>query len=1302
MIALPVGKSRIIIGKGPEFHPEMFVADLVEAGTTNVLNVQLKPVLDLYKRGWRGGDAHIHFFHGDNQVARTPEEVYRICSAGGLNWVSLAGEHYGAGQLSRIEVLERWRALERPDCQVWLGSEAPKSAWGHFATVVTDPWSVSDALPYSNGIKDVHAQGGISFPVHPDRLFPFRRSFDGGYYFYPLNNHSKFLPLSALAGHLLDGWSAISDQPSSPHLLNTYQKLLRMGYKIPLLSDSDNCMDRVNNGLKVPGFWINYVHTGEQPLTRAAIATGIRGGRVMATTGPLVLFSIDDQLPSSILEADGSSRRFRIEASYSFNPWTLSKSNFAGTAKCVLQSVELLRNGEVVRLWHPNEPNFVVEETLPIETEDCNYMVRVLGNEGVWMAGYASPIFLEAVPKPRHPPVFKPLINGRLYDATTGTPIQGTVSAERFGRTEWTIPTDAKGLFRARVPLDAALVARDGAGRELRRDWMNYEPAYVFGHYLPERYQDKATAIDDFRDLVREMNWEFPLGKQSPTSYIKRALEGAGLISDIEVLSAPPRLAGKQHTEIAMLLVDRTRVQHGDTLNYAVIVRTPGGGAPSETVQVQIGGWDPNFPRLYTRYGKLVAETRPGDLAAIGFGYYLLRGSVVVPSWVRNINASDGGLRLSATVRQHENVWEDAHLTFRIGRSKRELLVSTMWDGIPATWGGRGAGPCHFSREIAWKTRYPDFRNSIVQFRLNGELVTVHPLRDTSTVADADDALFEDHHYYDAQCEPENRDIPYRDAIRQQPAEPDFSEVPIADPTDVTPPMVAAMEPVHDSAVRSPVSFYFHVDDAGLSGAGSATLFLNDVQVGFPTTESPVVVKLSPGFYSWYVRASDLAGNVSTSAVKRFRVLTESGEEPPGGENRNTAVYVGEDRASGGSWKAKFGADGYKVISDLESIPSYVVFSSTGHSQWLWNENTSSPAALERASGSGRLAACYYATNPYDLRFSFEDEEARQVTFYFLDWDRMQREQRIEVLDARNGKTLGERVMRDFGNGIYQTWVLKGDVVVRIHPIKGNAVMSGIFFDSFTPRTEVQAPRISPEGGTHAAPVRVTITPALSSDVIFYTLNGSTPTEDSIQYSDPITISECATLRAIAVAPGLAASPVSLAQFNILPSTGQPATATFLGSDRTTKGNWKGTYGGAGHITVRDSVQLPASTFVKIDGNSEWTWSGPTTDPRVLVNANSSSRVPSCWYSSTSFEVDVKFEDEATHLISLYCLDWDHAERAQKIEILDGATRQVLHSHELQAFGEGIYTSYDINGHVTIRLTKLRSHNAVVSGIFFD
>jgi hypothetical protein len=67
-------------------------------------------------------------------------------------------------------------------------------------------------------------------------------------------------------------------------------------------------------------------------------------------------------------------------------------------------------------------------------------------------------------------------------------------------------------------------------------------------------------------------------------------------------------------------------------------------------------------------------------------------------------------------------------------------------------------------------------------------------------------------------------------------------------------------------------------------------------------------------------------------------------------------------------------------------------------------------------------------------------------------------------------------------------------------------------------------PTFDPPGGSYAAAQSVTISEALSTSTIYYTVDGSTPTTASPVYTGPVNISGNTVLRAIATAPGYKAS----------------------------------------------------------------------------------------------------------------------------------------------------------------------------------
>src|SRR6202007_1937314 len=98
----------------------------------------------------------------------------------------------------------------------------------------------------------------------------------------------------------------------------------------------------------------------------------------------------------------------------------------------------------------------------------------------------------------------------------------------------------------------------------------------------------------------------------------------------------------------------------------------------------------------------------------------------------------------------------------------------------------------------------------------------------------------------------------------------------------------------------------------------------------------------------------------------------------------------------------------------------------------------------------------------------------------------------------------------------------------------------------------VSPPALSPVGGTYTSSVTVTITDSTSGATIYYTTDGSTPTTGSTPYSSPITLTQSATVKAMAAATGMTNSSVASASYTIqqqvvTPSIG-PAGGTYTSS----------------------------------------------------------------------------------------------------------------------------------------------------------
>jgi Chitobiase/beta-hexosaminidase C-terminal domain len=81
--------------------------------------------------------------------------------------------------------------------------------------------------------------------------------------------------------------------------------------------------------------------------------------------------------------------------------------------------------------------------------------------------------------------------------------------------------------------------------------------------------------------------------------------------------------------------------------------------------------------------------------------------------------------------------------------------------------------------------------------------------------------------------------------------------------------------------------------------------------------------------------------------------------------------------------------------------------------------------------------------------------------------------------------------------------------------------------------TRAAIPTLSPAAGTYSGAQSVSISDATPGATIYYTMNGTTPTASSIQYTGPITVSSTETLEAVAVATEAPNSAVASAAYTI-------------------------------------------------------------------------------------------------------------------------------------------------------------------------
>ena len=169
-----------------------------------------------------------------------------------------------------------------------------------------------------------------------------------------------------------------------------------------------------------------------------------------------------------------------------------------------------------------------------------------------------------------------------------------------------------------------------------------------------------------------------------------------------------------------------------------------------------------------------------------------------------------------------------------------------------------------------------------------------------------------------------------------------------------------------------------------------------------------------------------------------------------------------------------------------------------------------------------------------------------------------------------------------------------------------------------------------------------------------------------------------------------------------LDSTTHVASAAFVKQDTTTEGNWIGTYGTQGYDIIGATASLPSYATVTASGKSNYTWAASTTALPALETAGGTSRIAACWYSTTSFTVDVDLTDGQVHDLELYFLDYDTTSRSESVTISNAVTGAVLSTQTVSSFSSGVYLEWAVSGNVLITIRKIAGSNAVLSGLFLD
>jgi hypothetical protein len=181
---------------------------------------------------------------------------------------------------------------------------------------------------------------------------------------------------------------------------------------------------------------------------------------------------------------------------------------------------------------------------------------------------------------------------------------------------------------------------------------------------------------------------------------------------------------------------------------------------------------------------------------------------------------------------------------------------------------------------------------------------------------------------------------------------------------------------------------------------------------------------------------------------------------------------------------------------------------------------------------------------------------------------------------------------------------------------------------------------------------------------------------------------------------------INITVSNVVPSG---ATVTFLGTDTSTRGDWKGVYGQDGNLIVQNSSQYASYAGYASRNLGTYLYQFYSSDPRALIKQvfqfQPTERIAAYAYAgSTPGEMDMQTSDNQPHRVAFYFCDYLNAGHMMTVQVVDRATGNILDTRSLTSYTNGLYLVYTYQGPVTFRFINNRTGIntlATVSAVFW-
>jgi len=485
---MPDVPLSVVVSRPYEYETRVLeLAPGDDPGHHHCVEVHLRRTCNLPAEGWHGGDAHQHVAHGEAILKVNLPMAAAVSRAEGVDWMvfdsdftSVPGEPTPSPQ----ELDRQCTAASIHGFTALWAEEYPKHDLGHLAAFPQDTGRAfadlagegvyrigeGDRTPFTTfeSARVLQRHGSLAIYSHPSRELggtPGR-----------VGNIARELPLDILAAPwAIEAVDLMTDEIDDPICWDMWYMWLNQGHRIALCAFNDACFDRAGDRWREPVAYRRTYVKIDRPLAAASLVDGIRAGRTMGTTGPLLLVDVDGRDPGHVFCADGAVRTLHIRAwggpAYD-DPAQVGR----------IRRVEVIRNGQTHRAWEfPGCGQDHVELDLKIEESGLAwYVVRVHGSLPQQLA-VTSPVYFAAEGDcPPQPHVAQ--VRASIVDGEGSRPLSGHMELVEFASDRVDVVETRSfgdGLFAGGVPADLRLRARvDGYDEQVLSPILDNERIY--------------------------------------------------------------------------------------------------------------------------------------------------------------------------------------------------------------------------------------------------------------------------------------------------------------------------------------------------------------------------------------------------------------------------------------------------------------------------------------------------------------------------------------------------------------------------------------------------------------------------------------------------------------------------------------------------------------------------------------------------------------------------------------------------------------------------------------------------------